>query len=385
MVGYRIPHIEDLVFDFGKDGRWDIVDCLNDMQCILEGRSTTIMELSVKWDGSPSIVCGMNHGRFFVGTKSIFNKVFPLINYTNEDIDRNHESSGLRKVLKLALKYFPELQFEGIIQGDIIYSNTSDLKTMIETINDVDYLVFKPNTISYAIPIYSPLIEKIQNCQLGVIWHSAYNNLSGEVIELPVIESTENVWCRDASITTPGNLLNENETNLIEDLIEHTMKFYEECSSYVFGMYKTNKTIREYTKTYINECVRLGKFPNVESLYEYVSHKLNNKIQDAVRIETKENRSNEASWILKFFNENSKSIQGLFDAWSCIYEIKKCFIEKMETIDNNGISTFLETTDGSLKKTSHEGYILTNQLTNDTYKIVNRFEFSKANFANMKD
>ena len=47
---------------------------------------------SVKIDGSPAIVWGTNpeNGKFFVGTKSVFNKRIPKINYSNEDIERNH-------------------------------------------------------------------------------------------------------------------------------------------------------------------------------------------------------------------------------------------------------------------------------------------------------
>ena len=45
--------------------------------------------VSVKWDGAPAVFCGINpeNGKFFVGTKSIFNAT-PKINYTNADIKR---------------------------------------------------------------------------------------------------------------------------------------------------------------------------------------------------------------------------------------------------------------------------------------------------------
>ena len=43
---------------------------------------------SVKIDGSPAIVWGTDpeNGKFFVGTKSVFNKRTPKINYTVQDI-----------------------------------------------------------------------------------------------------------------------------------------------------------------------------------------------------------------------------------------------------------------------------------------------------------
>jgi len=49
-------------------------------------------KLSVKVDGSPAIVWGTNPatGNFFVGTKSVFNKVKIMINESHQDIDKNH-------------------------------------------------------------------------------------------------------------------------------------------------------------------------------------------------------------------------------------------------------------------------------------------------------
>ena len=47
---------------------------------------------SVKIDGSPAIVWGTNpeNGKFFVGTKSVFNKVRPKINYSVEAVSYTH-------------------------------------------------------------------------------------------------------------------------------------------------------------------------------------------------------------------------------------------------------------------------------------------------------
>ena len=49
-------------------------------------------DLSVKIDGAPAIVWGTNPqtGNFFVGTKSVFNKVKIKINESHHEIDQNH-------------------------------------------------------------------------------------------------------------------------------------------------------------------------------------------------------------------------------------------------------------------------------------------------------
>ncbi len=47
--------------------------------------------ISTKIDGAPAIVWGTNpaSGKFFVGTKSVFNKKLIKINESHEDIDKN--------------------------------------------------------------------------------------------------------------------------------------------------------------------------------------------------------------------------------------------------------------------------------------------------------
>jgi hypothetical protein len=93
--------------------------------------------LSLKIDGSPSLVFGTNPatGRFFVGTKSVFNKVKIKINHSHEEIDTNHQGE-VAKILHLCFDYLPCT--ETIYQGDFIGEGGSDEYT--------------PNTITYKFP-----------------------------------------------------------------------------------------------------------------------------------------------------------------------------------------------------------------------------------------
>jgi len=75
--------------------------------------------LSVKIDGAPAIVWGRNPatGNFFVGTKSVFNKVKIKINESHADIDANHQGE-VAKILHACLDWLPNT--DGIFQGDFI-------------------------------------------------------------------------------------------------------------------------------------------------------------------------------------------------------------------------------------------------------------------------
>ena len=94
--------------------------------------------LSAKIDGSPAIVWGTNpeNGKFFVGTKSVFNKKKIKICYTQEDVFALYDEAthaSLIEILCACLKYLPRT--ETIYQGDFIGFGGSDEYT--------------PNTITY--------------------------------------------------------------------------------------------------------------------------------------------------------------------------------------------------------------------------------------------
>ena len=108
---------------------------------------------SVKIDGSPAIVWGTNpeNGKFFVGTKSVFNKKIQRINYTVADIERNHKDFGLQSILIRCLNCLP--QTNRVLQGDFIGFG--------------GYRDYKPNAISYT-------LAEVQNTGVVVAPHTEY-------------------------------------------------------------------------------------------------------------------------------------------------------------------------------------------------------------------
>ena len=93
--------------------------------------------LSVKIDGAPAIVWGTNPatGNFFVGTKSVFNKVKIKINESHEDIDNNHQGN-VAQILHCCFDSLPRVKT--IYQGDFIGFGGLDEYT--------------PNTLTYKFP-----------------------------------------------------------------------------------------------------------------------------------------------------------------------------------------------------------------------------------------
>ena len=90
--------------------------------------------ISAKIDGAPAIVWGTNpaNNKFFVGTKSVFNKKLIKINHNHRDIDNNHQG----KVATILHHCLDNLPFTtNIYQGDFLGFGGSDN--------------YNPNTIRY--------------------------------------------------------------------------------------------------------------------------------------------------------------------------------------------------------------------------------------------
>ena len=83
----HLEHLEDLIFNKGYKGGKEAIDYLYSVYEMLKGHSKGKTKMTRKWDGAPAIFAGINpeNGKFFVGTKSIFNAE-PKINYTEARI-----------------------------------------------------------------------------------------------------------------------------------------------------------------------------------------------------------------------------------------------------------------------------------------------------------
>ena len=113
---------------------------------------TANSNISTKIDGAPAIVWGTNpaSGKFFVGTKSVFNKKLIKINESHEDINKNHVGN-VADILHQCLDYLPRTDY--IIQGDFIGFGGDN--------------VYCPNTITYVFP-------KIVTQEIIIAPHTGY-------------------------------------------------------------------------------------------------------------------------------------------------------------------------------------------------------------------
>ena len=262
-------------------------------------------ELSVKIDGSPAIVWGTNPatGNFFVGTKSVFNKVKIKINETHDDIDRNH-SGVVADILHHCFDCLPS--FDGIVQGDFIGFGGDD--------------TFCPNTITY---IFDEIIEQ----NIIVAPHTLYAT-DGELKDAYTIMDMVDMEIFDDTETC--KFVQPRAWQLDEDFRE-IVGFARQMSQLVTF---AEPFEAEKIKIDLNRCIREGREVDPDS-----------------------------------FN-NSR----LISYWFLIKSIKE---DMLYLCRNNGPKAYINN-----RQCGGEGYVRTNDY--GMFKLVNREQFSHANFNNMK-
>ena len=167
----HLEHIEDEVLNGGFDGVKKSITYLSALGSMLKGDSSKKIKITTKWDGAPAILAGVDPetDKFFVATKHGAFAKEPKLNFSDEDIDNNHEGD-LRDKLKNSLMYLKDIGMDGVYQGDLLFSLPTHKK--IQNVDGESHIVFKPNTITYAIKLRSELGKKVNAAKLGVVWHT---------------------------------------------------------------------------------------------------------------------------------------------------------------------------------------------------------------------
>lgn len=376
----HLTHLEELVLTQGQEGynmaRRFLLELLEE----LKGNVDSKVKTSVKWDGAPAIFAGINpeNGKFFVGTKSIFNKE-PKINYTPKDVQRNHgHAPGLVDKLTKALLYLPPLGIQKILQGDFMFDDE-----MISTI-DVDgepHYAFKPNTITYAAPVNSKLGQKIADSKFGIVFHTTYDSLdSGASFGADVsgLNKVPGVWVDDAYFTddTGTVTLTDDEEAKVKELVSDADQVNEKIVYDNLPM--------DFLNIYINSEIKGGQFledPEKSFLgfKRWYSSRLEKRIDKLKSEKGKMRATQKGQKMLASFEDKQEDILNLFEVSRLLFEAKNIFINKYNNAVYN-TKHFIDDGSGDLVASNPEGYVAVDRMGNGV-KFVDRLEFSKANFA----
>ena len=384
----HLEHLEDEIINNGVSGGKPAISFLMSLSDMLQGYSKKKMNVTVKWDGAPAIFAGTNpeNGKFFVGTKSIFNKT-PKINYTVADIKKNH-GGGLADKLIVALKYFPKLNISGVWQGDLLYTQ-DDLKKA-EVGGDTS-VIFTPNTITYAVPLIDELANTIQSAKIGVVWHTTYSGKTMDSMKAKFganaksLAKSRNVWSIDAAFKdTSGNVkFTSVEAKQFQKVLNMASGSLKRSSNYLRMMDKVThaEAPSNLLKIFLNSYIRGGeKIENTKKVLDffgkYYEERLNKKIKSVKSAAGKKKWEQIKKDGLSEYNKYKKDLYYVIATYITLQTAKTLIIKKLERAEN--IGTFIRTPNG-YKVTAPEGFVAIDHVGKAT-KLVDRLEFSTNNF-----
>jgi len=382
----HMTHIEDKVLYGGVDGTRQAILALRSLRDMVAGVKDG--NVSVKWDGAPAVFCGNDprDGKFFVAKKGIFNAT-PKVYKTDADVDAD-TSGDLSTKLKAALKYLPELGIKGVVQGDFLF-DSSDVKT--KKIKGKPYVTFHPNTIVYAIPAGTEAAKKVRAAKIGIVWHTTYTGNSFETMKASYgvntskFRDTKNVWSQDAMLRDMTQFtMTKKDTEEVNAHLSNAGRIFNKISGSTLRTIEANQDLAQTIETFNNTFVRKGQVigntkAHVEKLIRYIQQKFQKEIDKRKSEKGKTAQQKKLDDVLQFFSPQNKiSLQMMFDLQKSIVLAKLKIINILNRL--NGAQTFLKTRDG-YKVTGQEGYVAIDKLGGDAVKIVDRMEFSYANFS----
>ena len=385
----HMVHLADAIIDGGVDGTRRAINYLRALRDMLAGNTKAPVNVSTKWDGAPAVFAGTDpsDGKFFVAKKGIFNKN-PKVYKTNADIDAD-TSGDLNTKLKLALAELPKLGIKGVIQGDFLYAR-EDIKEV--DIDGEPHITFHPNTIVYAVPKKSELAKQILGSKIGVVWHTVYRGDSFETMSASFgeeiagnLKKVKTVWSVDAVFKDlSGNAtMTAEETKHVTSLLSEAGKIFSRMKRPVLDDLSNNEDRRIRVNAFINTKVREGerigdpaKFVKdmIKYIEDFYQKEADKKKTEAGKQSTYQKRDE----ILSYFKEHGSDVVDVFKIYSYIDEAKYVIIDKLNRVKN--LRTFLKTADG-YEVTNQEGFVAIDHVGKNALKLVDRLQFSKANFS----
>ena len=384
----HLEHIEDEMLNYGVEGCDAAVSAMKEMLRML-GKKPSSGYMQTKWDGAPAVICGEHPytGRFFVGTKSVFNKENPKICFFDDDVDTFYEGD-LAVKLKASLKYFKELGISGVVQGDLMFT-AKDKK--YETVEGEDLVTFRPNTITYGSPVDSDMGKAISKAEIGVVFHTHYvgddlatmnakagADVSSDIQGCVVINNDTPM----ADVSVPAQTLKKFEGNLliIEKMCRTSGKFLDHLVDNMGTTGNAKYHVASYLKQFFNAEIKESRRINdpkvaLKSLGTFYHEKMNKEVTKMRSVQKQAERRKQLYDGLTYLEENEKEFHAMFALYRKIQENKQIVIDALDNLES--FKTFVQTEQG-YRVTSPEGYVLHHN--GDMIKLVNRIEFSFINF-----
>lgn len=366
----------------GKRDQWDLTTSAANFVIVVGSNEVVI-------HNSPAVFFGNSNKGFFVASKGIFNKT-PKINYTEADIEANH-SGGLADTLKVALQWLKNVvpnTKDKVYQGDILF--TKDTIKHFQH-NGKDLIGFHPNTIIYTVEKDSDIGKTIQNSEIGLAVHTEYewNGEDPSTLKVSRFGISDDIFKDNSKVFIIDTISNLNPKQPLQfsseqyDKINSTLKQIEKLAATVtWAIFDQDAQLGQYLETFVNTYIRANKpYPSPDEMTEQFFDWIEQKVADEkgkLKTEKGKARVDQRYASVRDLKKDSIQIETMMKIFKLFSEVKLMIIRKLNEMSlyNN----FVMKSNGDLVGTGEEGFVIT-QTNAKGAKLVDRFEFSKNNFA----
>ena len=382
-----MTHLEDAIFLLGVDGTRQAIQFCTGMRETLNGTSARPVNTSVKWDGAPAIFLGMHPvtKEFFVAKKSLFNKT-PLYYTSIKEInDSSDLGPELKRKFKLAFNGYKDSGIKNIIQGDFLF-DAGDVKNSV--IDGESYITFHPNTIVYTIPASTDLAKEIKSSKMGIVWHTTYTgkdlsyltNTFG--VKMP--KAARGVWQVDAMYkdVSGSATLTKKESADLNRMLTSAGNNFRKIPKAVFDLLKLPE-INMHCTAYTNSFIRANTTPTraeaTAGFLPYIREKFQKQKDKLKTPKGKAGVNVKMMTILTPLKQiDGRTLMAVFSLYYDLQEAKNLLVKKIDSA--SFMKTMLKTRDG-WQPTGQEGYVAIDRSGTNAVKLVDRLEFSYANFS----
>ena len=382
----HLEHIEDIIITDGFEGGKAVVEYFRGLLLTLKGTSSEAMSVSVKWDGAPAVVCGINpdNGKFFVGTKSVFAQN-AKVNYTKKDIANNHGTDDLGQKLLKCLVHLKKINIQGVVQGDLLFTDEDITR---KNIGGKPHITFTPNTITYAVPEGGDLAKQIDVAKVGIIFHTTYvgdsladMNAQGGA-DISGFAQSNDVFFDNATYkdVSGSAKFTDAETKQFYNSIEKLETLLNSVPRNLSSVLGQNVDFVPTFQMYINAMVKQGQLPsNVNSFLQgfkkFYANRMQQQISGLKAQKALQLRQDKMKQMPAFLNRAKRPLQAMLTFYKAVQQMKAFVLKKMNQA--MAIGSFSQT-DSGLEVTEPEGFVAVDKSGN-AVKLVDRLGFSRRN------
>ena len=197
--------------------------------------------------------------------------------------------------------------------------------------------------------------------------------------------SSRTVWMDDATYRDVSGkaLFSPKETENFNDLLSQAGRLFRKVDGDAFKMITDDEELRQKTMTFVNTYVRAGSdYPSAsdmsKGLVDYMNQWFKKEIDKKKTQRSKDDWAKRRDAIVQKVVMNKSQLTAMFELMKVLVQAKGMVIDQFNKTQE--MDTLLRTAKG-FQVTKQEGFVAIDKMKGGAVKLVDRLEFSKANFS----